>query len=1129
MRHPRPNVLAMVVAVAALLALLPGAAAAQPSGSAGAPPPAATVEPAVLDAMSTSGVADFWVRFSAEADLSAAEGIADWAARGQYVYDTLQRTAASSQATVVEGLAARDVTFDPSFIVNAVRVQGGTQADLDWVRTQPGVSEIVAPVTYAIPEPIEEPATRAPQAIEWGILNINADDVWNQFGTRGEGIVVANIDTGVQYDHPALVNQYRGNLGGGTFDHNYNWFNASNSGGVCVTAPCDVNGHGTHTMGTMVGDDRGANQIGVAPGARWITANGCATCSDADLIESGEWMLAPTDMSGNNPRPDLRPNIINNSWGSTVPSNDPFMEDVIVAWEAAGIFGQWSNGNSGPACSTSGSPGSRIVTYSSGAYDINNNIASFSGRGPGQNGEIKPNIAAPGSNVRSSRPGSTYGNLSGTSMASPHVAGTIALMWSAAPTLIGDIDATRQLLDDTAIDVDNTTCGGTADDNNVFGEGRLNALAAVDQSPRGPSGTVTGTVTDEATGAPIAGATVTVDVGGQVRTTVTGADGTYAFASLPVGSYDITAGAFGYATETVEDVAVTEGTATVVDFALAPVPSGAVSGRVIDDAGNPVAGAVVTIVGTPIPPAVTDQDGVFEFPSVPAGSYTITVRAGGCLADWSDQIEVPIDAPLEITLDRRHDAFGHICVSEPSTYIEAGTPTGLTGDDASVEVPLPSEFPFYGEFHDSVFVATNGFMNFAGPLATLLNTAIPTAAAPNNAVYPFWDDLFVDASAQVLTADLGDRFVIEWRNIRAFGTTAPRWDFEAVLYLETGEILFQYRGLAEPREQGNSATVGIENAAGTDALQYSFNQPVLSDAVAIRFIPPAGGAVRGTVIDANDGLPLAGVTVTATATDGSGRVITTVTDADGHYGLALPEGVYDITFTKANYVTETRTGVAVDTGDEITIDVAMRTGVAEVAPDSIEALLLAGWTRTYPVTLTNTGSADLQWDAYVVGGGRLDTPDVPAVTAERDPDADPDADDQPGSLRRSCVAGRRAPGRRRRHHLVADRAHRAVGRRLHRQRLAVRHPDRRHQHRVHPDRDPDRSANMSDPSAAPGRATWPTTPPEAGCARSTWAGTTASTAGTRTPARWSTRSPATRGTTSPSVAWRTTPMTTPST
>jgi subtilisin family serine protease len=231
-------------------------------------------------------------------------------------------------------------------------------------------------------------------------------------------------------------------------------------------------------MGTMVGDDGGSNQIGVAPKAKWIAANGCCP-SDAALIASGQWMLAPKKLNGTRPKVAKRPHIVNNSWGTTSPSDDPFMEDVITAWEASGIFGQWSNGNSGPSCHTSGAPGSRLVTYSSGAYDINNQIASFSARGPGQSSGIKPNISAPGVNVRSSVPGSGYGLNSGTSMASPHVAGAIALLWSAVPSLSRDIDATRALLDDTAIDVSNLTCGGTADDNNVWGEGRLDALALV--------------------------------------------------------------------------------------------------------------------------------------------------------------------------------------------------------------------------------------------------------------------------------------------------------------------------------------------------------------------------------------------------------------------------------------------------------------------------------------------------------------------------------------------------------------------------------------------------------------------------------------------------------------------------
>ena len=121
---------------------------------------------------------------------------------------------------------------------------------------------------------------------------------------------------------------------------------------------------------------------------------------------------------------------------------------------------------------------------------------------------IKPNIAAPGVNVRSSVPGNVYASFNGTSMASPHVAGTVTLMWSAAPAIAHDIGATRALLDDTAIDTPNVTCGGTADDNNVFGEGRLDAFAAVQQSPRGATGAMSGTVTDAGTGQPIADVTV---------------------------------------------------------------------------------------------------------------------------------------------------------------------------------------------------------------------------------------------------------------------------------------------------------------------------------------------------------------------------------------------------------------------------------------------------------------------------------------------------------------------------------------------------------------------------------------------------------------------------------------------
>jgi subtilisin family serine protease len=307
--------------------------------------------------------------------------------------------------------------------------------------------------------------------------------------------VVANIDTGVQYDHPALVRQYRGNLGGGSFDHNYNWFDPSH---VCIPAnvPCDNFPHGTHVMGTMVGDDGtpGPNQIGVAPNARWIAAKGCedVSCTLSALLASGEWMLAPTDLAGGNPRPDLRPHVVNNSWVGG--PGDTFYLDVIASWLASGIFPAFANSGSGPSCGTVGSPGDYVASYSAGAFDINNNIANFSGRGPSifpapstaQSGpiEVKPNIAAPGVSIRSSVPVNSYSIFSGSSMALPHVAGTVALLWSAAPSLARNIGATRRILDDSAIDVSSLGCGGTADDNNVWGEGRLDAFAAVERARR---------------------------------------------------------------------------------------------------------------------------------------------------------------------------------------------------------------------------------------------------------------------------------------------------------------------------------------------------------------------------------------------------------------------------------------------------------------------------------------------------------------------------------------------------------------------------------------------------------------------------------------------------------------------
>jgi hypothetical protein len=375
-------------------------------------------------------------------------------------------------------------------------------------------------------------------------------------------------------------------------------------------------------MGTIAGDDGAGNQIGVAPQARWIAAMGCDQgngCSDFALVASGQWMLAPTDASGANPDVAKRPHIVNNSWGHSPPSDDPYMEDILQAWADSGIFGVWSNGNDGATgCRTSGSPGSRILNYSVGMYDSNNAIDFRSGKGPGQDGEIKPNIAAPGVNVRSSVPGNGYGFATGTSMAAPHVTGSVALLWSRWPDLVRDIGSTRLLLDLSARDTANLTCGGTAADNNVFGEGRLDAAALVTLGGTGV-GTVSGRVSSAATGQPIADAAVSL-AGPVDRAVRTGGDGTYTM-TLPAGEYRVSVTAvFGYLPYTAT-VSVPRGTITH-DIALEPSGRVDITGVVRDGGGH----------GWPLPAKVSASDGQgreYTAHSDPAtGRYTLPVVGG---------------------------------------------------------------------------------------------------------------------------------------------------------------------------------------------------------------------------------------------------------------------------------------------------------------------------------------------------------------------------------------------------------------------------------------------------------------------------------------------------------------------
>lgn len=944
----------MLVLMAVVAALAPVAQAA-PS----APESDTKIETDLAATLVDKGSADFHVEFTERADLAAAAALADWDERGASVVRELHATAESSQAGLRKELDEEGVDYTGFWITNAILVHGGTRELADSIAQQPDVAALTSPEVYQIPEPApgdEEPTV---DAVEWGIDRIGADDVWSTFGVRGEGVIVGSIDTGVDFRHPALVRQYRGNTGN-AFSHDYNWFDPAR---VCgLPEPCDNNNHGTHTMGTMVGAD-GANQIGVAPGARWITAKGCESnsCSTSSLLASGQWMLAPTRLDGTGADAARRPHIINNSWGGA--GGATWYADTIRAWRAAGIFPAFSNGNSGPACGTAGSPGDDEQAYATGYFDVNNAIASLSSRGPASGGRIKPDLAAPGANVRSSVAGGGYASLSGSSMASPHTAGTVALMWAAAPSLVGDIGGTAALLDQTATDTSDITCGGTGGNNNVWGEGRLDALNAVTATSRAAVGTLIGTVSDAGTGAQIAGARVSTE-GPLRRSVVSGPDGGFTMA-VPAGDYTVAASAYGYRTSS-ESVTVIAGQVVRRDLALSAAPSGMVAVMVSSSSG-PVGLATVTIDGTPLPPGTTGEDGRATFGAVPFGDYRVSVTGGNCITPTSVDLTVDGDETLTVPVPQVSDAYGYTCRLEGAGYQPADTPLPLTGDDASVAVDLPFPFFFYGASYSRAWVSTNGHLNFLEPNAALGNTTIPNAPAPgpNAAIYPFWDDLFFlpPPTSQAFTGITGSApnrsFLIEWRGVTFF-TSANRTLFVDVQVRldEDGTIVLSYRNLGPaPLERGASATVGIENATGTVALQYSANSPVLSDDRSIRFVPPPNGVVTGVITDTNDGQPVERATVTAR--QGATVIGTATSAADGRYSLRLKAGSYTVEATKANYVTQGRAVELTAGGQALQFSPVLATAAAGLNPTTLSYLGNEGQLRTQRVTLSNPSSSGI--------------------------------------------------------------------------------------------------------------------------------------------------------------------------
>jgi uncharacterized repeat protein (TIGR01451 family) len=586
------------------------------------------IEPELLRALLEAGPDEairVIVTMRGQADLEAAVGGTLDATEARIrVASALQASAARSQAPLrayLEGAQAAGLveSYTPFWVFNGIAVRARPPAvralaahpavaavRLDrwrqWIGTESPEPEPQTPNQRVTDD---QPAIRnLGSTIEWNVAHIRADQVWASLGISGTGVVVAGMDTGVDWLHPALQANYQGYNPHGPANHSSSWYDATGGGALY---PVDGHGHGSHTLGTVVGQDG----IGVAPGTRWIgvkVLNSQGYGYDSWIHAGFQWLLAPDG------DPAKAPDVVNCSWGNDNSPLITFQAD-LRALRAAGIFAAFSAGNNGPGRGTVGSPASLPEAFAVGATDSDDEVAYLSSRGPSPWGEIRPHVAAPGVDVRSSLPGGAYGPASGTSMAAPHVSGVAALLRSVSPTL--SITRAALLVTSTAVPL------GDPLPNNDSGWGRVDAFGAV--AALAQPGLIGGRVTRAEDGVPIGGATVAAarhgDEGGG-RTT-TDDDGSYLLSLAPA-AYDLTASTFGYESATDWGVVATADTTTVVDFSLTLLPTGTLRGRVTDAAtGRPLI-ATVSVLDTPL----ETRASVYTF-TLPIGTYTLRAHRPG--------------------------------------------------------------------------------------------------------------------------------------------------------------------------------------------------------------------------------------------------------------------------------------------------------------------------------------------------------------------------------------------------------------------------------------------------------------------------------------------------------------------
>ncbi len=565
------------------------------------------LDPVVQAAINEQGSADVLILLGNLPDLSPAYELPDKEARGRWVYDTLRQHARQSQRRVVALLQATGISYQSFWSVNAVHARVDA-ATLQRILALPEVRRVQDnPSLRAVdPQPVSTQSTVSSDAIPWGVQRVQAPWAWEQ-GYAGAGVVVAGQDTGYDWDHPALKQAFRGyDPISDTATFTYTWHDAIHNdippadfGNVCgydSPVPCDDQQHGTHTMGTIVGNDldptdpnwpaAASHAVGVAPAAKWM---GCRNMDNgwgqpATYIECFEWFVAPYPQGGDplqDGHPELAPDVINNSWscppeeGCTTEVLDA-IEPAINAADAAGIVVVVSAGNEGPGCGSIAAPPAIYPrTLNVGASDSLDRIASFSSRGPvSYDGASRtgPDISAPGRSVQSSVPGTGYRYFDGTSMASPHTVGVVALLLSAAPQLRGQTDLVKAIIRQTADPVIDYQCGAETGGrpNNRFGWGIVNARRAIESLSQ--EGTLAGAISSSRQQSLGDSRVVVYTPDDQKVASVSSDDLGFYNVRLPWGRYKVLVTHPGYESVSQSSVIIVGGQTTSLDVVLQTQP-----------------------------------------------------------------------------------------------------------------------------------------------------------------------------------------------------------------------------------------------------------------------------------------------------------------------------------------------------------------------------------------------------------------------------------------------------------------------------------------------------------------------------------------------------------------------------